>query len=155
MAMLNEAAAVFLINDNVRAVLCVYENEEEKPKQEKYLFKTFDPSISKGDFVIVPTDTRHKMTVVKVAEVDAEDLVNFESPVPYKWIVGKVELADHTHTIAQETEALQVIKSAEKAKKRRELKEAMLADSEEKLKTLSITARNDIPAIETEEKPEA
>ena len=105
---MNYSTAVFLINDDVRAIACTYE-ADEKAKRE--IFKTLDKSIAKDDFVVVPTDTRHKMTVVKVVEVDVD--VDLDSSIPMQWIVGAVERHDYERILKMEEQAIETIKSAE------------------------------------------
>lgn len=145
---MNYTRAVFLINDNVRAALCVYENEEECKNPKKVLFKTFDAALQKDDYVVVPTDTRHKMTVVKIADfmpsldVDVKDSTNLE------WIIGKVEKADYDKITQEEEAAVNAIKSAQKRKEREELKAALLADSSNTLKLLPISSHGGQPVEE-------
>ncbi len=79
---MNYTTAVFLINDKARALRGTYEAGEHAPRA---LFKTFDPAIKKDDLVIVPTGTRHNMTVVKIVEEDVEIEIETDQPV---WIVG-------------------------------------------------------------------
>lgn len=132
---MNYSTAVFLINNDVRAVLATY---EEGDHAKRTLFKTLDPSIDEGDYVIVPTDTRHKMTVCKVMETDVD--VDFDDPAPVSWIIGKIHLTDHETILAQEEQAVKAVKSAEKRRKREQLREAMFADHMETLKALPIAA---------------
>lgn len=134
---MNYSTSVFLINNHVRAVLATY---EEGDSAKRTVFKTLDPDISEGDYVIVPTDTRHKMTVCKVVETDVD--VDFDDPTPVGWIIGKVELTDHEKVLAQEAEAIKAIKSAELRQKREALRNAMFADHVETLKALPIAAIN-------------
>lgn len=134
---MNYSLAVFLINKNARAVLATYEAEETAKRT---LFKTLDPTIAVGDFVIVPTNTRHKMTVVKVVEADVD--VDFESRDQVEWIIGRVDSSGFKETLAQEGQALTAIKSAELRKKRDDLRQALFADHIESLKALPITAMN-------------
>lgn len=140
---MNYSTAVFLINDSVRALLCTYEAEDNAKKT---LFKTFDQSIGVGDYVVVPTDTRHKMTVVKVAEIMDPLDVDLESSLPVAWIIGKINLHDYTQILAEEEAAIQKIKSAEKLKRRNELRDAMLADSANQIKALPIASHGDTTA---------
>lgn len=134
---MNYTTAVFLINKNVRAVLCNYEPDAQ---DKKVMFKTLDPKIKEGDLVIVPTKTRHGFTVSKVVETDVD--VDFDSQTLVNWLVCKVDPADYEATLTQESDAIQVIKSAEKTKKRNELAAALLVDSKDALKALPITAMN-------------
>ena len=139
---MNYSTAVFLINSNVRAVHCTYEAEDSAKRT---TFKTLDKSIRAGDFVVVPTDTRHKMTVCKVVDTDVD--VDFDSAACVAWIIGRIDQSAFTLTQEQEADAIAAIKSAEKTKKRNELRAAMLADSSEALKALPITVIGDAPAL--------
>lgn len=130
---MNYTTAVFLINSDVRAIRCSYEPE----KIPDYIFKSLDKTIQKDDLVVVPTDTRHGMTVVKVTEVDVDP--DFDSDIQMKWVVGKVDQATYASILNREAEAITVIKSAERTRKRNELRDSMLADSSEALKALPIT----------------
>ena len=82
---MNYSMAIFLISNQARAISVTYEADE---KAAKTIFKTLDPSIAVGDYVVVQTDTRHQMTVCKVVETDIEP--DFNSIALMKWIIGKV-----------------------------------------------------------------
>lgn len=86
---MNYTTAIFLISDQARAVNVTYESDDDAPRT---MFKTLDPNIKVDDFVTVPTDTRHHMTVCKVVEVDVEP--DLETSKEMKWIVGVVGTAD-------------------------------------------------------------
>jgi hypothetical protein len=131
---MNYTTAVFLINDDVRAIACTY---EEGDKAARSIFKTFDKTIRKDDLVIIPTDTRHKMTVVKVVETDVD--IDLDSAVPVAWIIGKVDAEAYKSTLALEEEAVETIKAAEKKKKRDEMRSAVFAHREEMLNGLALT----------------
>ena len=130
---MNYSTAVFLINKNARAVRATYESE---PTAKRTLFKTFDPSIAVDDLVIVPTDTRHRFTVVKVTEVDVD--LDFDTAENVQWIVGRIDLDNHSTRLAQEQAAIAAIKQAELKKKRDELSKALFADYSDNLKALPI-----------------
>lgn len=134
---MNYSTAIFLINKHCRAVLATYEAEDNAKRA---MFKTLDPNISVGDFVVVPTDTRHKMTVCKIVETDVD--VDFDSPTSVLWIIGKIETSPHEQCLGQEQKAIQVIKSAELRKKRDDLRQAMFADHLDTIKALPIAAVN-------------
>lgn len=134
---MNYTTAIFLINKNVRAMMCNYEPDAE---HKVTMFKTLDPDIKKDDLVIVPTKTRHGFTVSKVVEVDIDP--DFDSATPAQWIVCKVDQAAYAVTLAQEESAITIIKSAERNKKRNELASALLADSKDALKALPISTIN-------------
>jgi predicted Mrr-cat superfamily restriction endonuclease len=134
---MNYSTAVFLINKHVRALACTYEQGDNAPRT---IFKTLDEAIKAGDFVVVPTDTRHNMTVVKVVEPDVD--VDFDSSVQVKWIIGKVDRAAYEQTLAQEAAAIQEIKRAELRKKREDLAGSLLANHLDTIKALPIAAMN-------------
>ena len=134
---MNHSKAVFLINDDVRAINCIYEPETPENTPKRTTFKTFDQTITEGDLVIVQTETRHGFTVCKVAETDVE--IDHGDNHTINWIVGVLDTSEHEETVKAEKQAIQKIKSAQKRKEREALREALLADSEE-LKTLTIEA---------------
>lgn len=134
---MNYSTAVFLINKHVRALACTYEAPDNSPRT---LFKTLDDTIKAGDFVVVPTDSRHSMTVVKVVEADVD--VDFDSSVQVKWIIGKVDRAAYEQTLVQEAAAIQEIKRAELRKKREDLAGSLLANHLNTIKGLPIAAMN-------------
>jgi hypothetical protein len=84
------STAVMLINPNIRAIKTTYEPDPTNGiKVPRYIFKTLDKTIKPGDFVVVATDTRWGLTVVKVDEVDVD--VDFEASTPTKWVISKVD----------------------------------------------------------------
>lgn len=137
---MNYSTAVFLINNDVRAVMCTYEATDNAPRT---IFKTFDQGIAEGDYVIVPTNTRHGMTVCKVVETDVD--VDFDSSAQVEWIIGTIELENYEKIVEQENQAIEAVKSAEKRKRRDELREAIFKDQEETMKSLALTSLNEVP----------
>ena len=144
---MNYSTAIFLINKNVRAVMCNYEPDAP---DKKVMFMALDPNIRVGDFVIVPTKTRHGMTVSKVVEVDVD--VDFDSQTLVDWLIEVINRTTHNATVAQEAEAISVIKSAERTRKRNELAAALLVDSKEALTALPITTMSDADPIVSRDK---
>ena len=131
---MNYSTAIFLINDRTRALACTYEAGESASRT---IFKTLDQTLKIDDYVVVPTDTRHKMTIVKVvAEVDSLDVV--DSSQQFAWIVGKVERADYEALLAAEQDAIKTIQKAEKRRKMDDLRKTVMADQEAELANLSI-----------------
>ena len=130
---MNYSRAIFLISDDVRAVNVTYEDEDDAPRT---MFKTLNQDIKVDDYVVVPTNTRHKMTVCKVVDVDVEP--DLESSSELKWVVGVVDRANFEEITRQENDAIDKIKSAEKRRKREELRKALLADAEDEIKALPI-----------------
>lgn len=127
---MNYSTAVMLINPNIRAIKTIYEPDALNSTGgvvkvgQRYTFKTLDPSIQKGDFVVVPTNTRHGFTVVKVEEVDAE--IDFEAGIELKWIVDKVSIADYSSVQIEEGKWIDALKASEKRAKREEIKKKMI-----------------------------
>ena len=132
---MNYSTAIFLINKSARAVMCEYE-PEGAPK----LFKTLNQNIEEDDFVIVETDTRHSMTVVKVVETDVD--FDFDTKDKIHWVVGVVDYNTHTKLLKQEAAAIKAIKSAELRKKRADIRENLLADHLDTIKALPISELN-------------
>lgn len=143
---MNYSTAIFLINKNARAIRAHYEPPTSGHTPQSYTFKTLDPDIAVDDFIIIPTDTRHEMTVVQVVEVDVD--LDFDSSQEIKWVIGKVNTKAHEELLAQEQVAIKRIKSAEMRKKRGDLAEALFEDSMEEIKALPIADINgDEPAV--------
>lgn len=126
---MHQSAYVFLINSQVRAIKCVYEDPEKVKGTQPYTFKSLDENIEVGDYVIVPTTTRWGMTVVKVTEIDVEP--DLDTNHEFKWIIGVVSLTDYEKIKKLEEDSLVAIKKAEKLKKRKELREALMLDDDE------------------------
>lgn len=121
---MNYSTAVMLFNENIRAVRTIYEAEDTHPGQTAYIFKTLDSTVKVGDLVIVPTNTRHKMTVNKVVAVDVE--VDFESEMVLKWIIDKVQPEQYESILAEETKWIETIKASEKHRKREDIKKNVM-----------------------------
>jgi hypothetical protein len=148
---MNYSTAIFLINPKVRAILAIYEPDTESRKAPRTMFKTFDQTISAGDFILVPTDTRHKMTVNKVVEVDVEP--DLESGAHMHWVVSTIDRAMYEEVLGQEARAIDLMKAAEKTHAREELRKKMLAHVDEtQLAALQI-ARMSGEGIEVIEAP--
>lgn len=139
---MNYSTSVFLINQKVRAISCNYEPNERKIT----VYKSLDETIAAGDFVVVPTETRHRFTVARVVEVDVD--VDFDSNEQMNWIVARVDKTAHELTLKQEEAAIAVVKSAEIRRKRDELAAAMLKDNKEKFKLLDLADLGDKPETE-------
>lgn len=139
---MNYSTAVFLINNNVRAVKGTYQDGEGA-----VIFKTLDASIKKDDLVVVPTHTRHKFTVFKITEVDVD--VDMDSQTKMEWIISKVDEAPYDKLLAEEADAISKIKSAELRKKRNDLADNLLKDSIESIRALPIASAGGEPTAES------
>lgn len=140
---------IFVANENVRGILAIYDHEPaDKPNSVKRtFFKTLDDTIKTGDYLIVPSKTRHNMTTVKVVDTDVE--CDLADQTPIDWVVGKIDCRAYETVLSKEGEMLAVIRDAEKRKMRAELKAAVFADvPEDQIKTLAIANMGGTPAIE-------
>lgn len=144
---MNKTTAVFLINDRVRAIRASYEADTPTTKAPTELFKTFDPDIKVGDLVTVVSNTRHNVTVCKVQAVDVE--FDIETTANVQWVIGKIDMAPHLATLGMEEDALAAIASAEKNRKREELRKSLLADVEGKIDGWRIAAIGHTPTAES------
>jgi len=125
---MNFSTAIFLINKDVRAVAVSYEkNGDGTGAAPFHTFKTFDQDLKIGDHVVIPTDTRHGMTVARVEAVDVE--IDFDSAVQIKWLVDRVDTVAAQAIAAQEADAIARIKSAEARAARDKLAAKLLADN--------------------------
>lgn len=142
---MNKTTAVFLINDRVRAIRAAYEADTPTVKAATELFKTFDQGIQVGDLINVVSTTRHLVTVCKVQAVDVE--FDIETTANIQWVIGKIDMSQHLATLGMENDALTAIASAEKNRKREELRKSLMADVEGKISGLPIAAIGHAPAI--------
>lgn len=125
---MNYSTAIFLVNKDVRAVAVSYEcGPDGKGVAPFVVFKTMDRALRAGDMVVIPTDTRHRLTVGRVEELDVE--IDFDSTTQLRWLVDRVDQAGYSAILAQEGDAIQAIKSAEARSKRDELARKLLADN--------------------------
>lgn len=149
---MNYSTAIFLINPKVRAISAIYEAETKERTPARTTFKTFDQSIKEGDYILVPTSTRHSMTVNKVVAVDVEP--DLESGAQMQWVIGTIDRAAYEDVLAQEARAIELMKAAEKTHAREELRKKLMAHVDEtQLAALQITRMSDVndpPAIESQ-----
>lgn len=149
---MNYSRAIFLVNDAVRAIATSYELEPDGKTGKKpfVVYKSMDPVLAVGEFVVVPSGTRHGMTVVRVEELDVE--VDQASGVELAWIIDTVSSADHDTVVSAEKAAIERIKSAEKAALQRELRDKLLADNPDiaALKGVNLGAQPALAAPPTE-----
>lgn len=143
---MNYSTALFLINPNTRAIMVTYEAEENAKRE---LVKTLNQDIALGDFVVVQTSTRHKMTVCKVVEVDVD--FDMDSTAHVHWIIAKIDLTVAERLLALEADAIKKIKSAELRKKREDLRDALFKDKTAMLDKLEIASIGEKPALAQDE----
>ncbi len=139
--MLNYSTAIFLDEDSgVRAIAVTYDKIDLDKDTSKMkwtapylsggslpkdcrLHKTCETSIKVGDFVVVPSKTRHGFTVCKVVAVDCE--VDHEAEGDCHWIApvgnGGVNVEEFEHLRQQEDIIITAIKKGEAKKKRKKM----------------------------------
>lgn len=144
---MNYSTAVMLFNQDIRAVRVSYDpNDLVDKKPRSYLFKTLDPDLKVGDYVTIPTDTRHNLTAARVEEIDSE--VDFDSSVEIKWIVSRVPVKEYEGILSDEQEWISQMKKAQNRKKKEDIKKNMIemyqADGAS-LETLAIAGRKPAP----------
>lgn len=148
---MNYSTAVMLINENIRAISAIYEVDGVNTKAPRTTFKTLDNDIQIGDYVIVPSGTRHNRTVVKVVDVDVE--VDFESITPIEWVIDRIDTAAHDKIIAEESKWITTLKASQRLAKREEIKNKVLGFHKEELSKMAI-ANMEQPAAALSHQPE-
>lgn len=129
----NYSTLVFITSpDIVRAVKCIYEPWPEprssNPRPKTATFKCLvEDEVVVGDFLVVPSPARNSMSVNEVVELDVE--VDIESSEQIPWFVCKVDKVEYDRRLAMEKNAAEKIKSAEKSRRQREIREAILKDN--------------------------
>lgn len=139
---MNYSSAVMIINHDIRAIRTSYEPGLNGKEPTSTVFKTIDPTIKKGDFVVVPTDTRWGFTVNRVEAVDVD--VDFDSDVILKWVLNKVDVDGNKKTVAEEEKWVSALQESEKRKRREALKNQLLETHGDEVKNLMITAAKPI-----------
>lgn len=129
---MHDSRKVFLLEGELRCIKAAYEAGDDAGTTE---FKTFDAGIAVDDYIIVPSGTRHEMTICKVHEVDVEP--NLDSGSEMLWVIGKVSLSGHEATVASEERFIAAARSAERARKMKQLKEDILADVDADIKVIA------------------
>lgn len=144
MPITNYSTAIFLVRDDVRCMMVSYDVDAEGKGVRPFVpFKTFDTGMKVGDRVLIPTDTRHRMTVARVEEVDVE--VDIGSSAQMQWLIDTVDDTAYKAVLAQERDGIDQIKAAERRSQQRELREKLLADNPD-LQALAKIA-TDAPAL--------
>lgn len=124
---MHDTRKVFLLDPEPKCIKAVYEAHEDATQTE---FKTFDEDIKVDDYVIVPSTTRHEMTVCRVVEIDVEP--DLDTSVKMDWVIGKIESSQYETILDQERQLIDAVRSAEKKRRKAQLKEDILADVDTK-----------------------
>lgn len=133
---------IFLVNKTVRAVAAAYDPENSPSKRD--VFKTLDDSIKVGDFVLIPTEQRCKMSVFKVMELDPE--LDFDRQGEVKWIIGRVDKSAFDRIVEQERTIIETAKRAEFRARQQALADKMLASNKADLAGLALVDTIALPA---------
>lgn len=136
---LNYSTALFLLNPQLRAIMCAYESVPvrlDAPQPKQTMFKTFDKTIAVGDILVVPSSTRHQRTTVKVVAVDVE--VDFDNQTHVDWVVAKLDAAAFDKVVADESKAISIMKAAEAKARRDEIRAKVVGLNAEELQSLPI-----------------
>lgn len=128
---MHNSRKVFLLDQEPRCILADYENG---PNPKTCEFKTNDMSIKVDDYIVVPTNTRHGMTVCKVVKVDVEPNLDCESEM--YWVVSRIDTTNFDNVTQQEQSFLTAAASAEKRRKKEQLKKDFLADIDSDIKVI-------------------
>lgn len=136
---MNNSTAIFLINPAVRVVKATYE-DGAAPQ----VFKTLDQGLKVDDLILVQTNTRHKLTVCKIVEVDVD--FDPDTTENITWVFGKVDMGPITKLIEAEEAAVKRIKTKQLERKRAELARDLAADDEE-IKKLPLASIGDVKEI--------
>lgn len=144
---MNYSTAVMLFNQEIRAVRVSYDPHDKiGDKVKSYLFKTLDPDLKVGDFVTIPTETRHNITVGKIEEVDSE--VDFDSDIQIKWVISRVPIKEYESILSDEQQWIAEMKKAQNRKKKEDIKKSMIdmyQANGTSLETLAIAGRKPAP----------
>lgn len=119
----NYSTLVFFVDTSVRAIKAIYEEDTITKKATRELFKTHDKTIKAGDYVVVPTDGRHDMAIVKVVEVDAR--LDMTSGDKVRWIIDKLSTDKYEKIKAWEDKAIEAFQNNEASKKRELIRKEM------------------------------
>lgn len=144
---MHDSAKILLIDEKIIPVVGIYDPHKTASHQingngrNVALFKTYDSTLKKGDFVVVRTSTRHNMTVVEIKSVglDAVDDVDraLDEGEEVKWVVGKVDTTEFEQLDAQEKHLLKAARVAKRKRERTEFLSDLGVGSMEELKALA------------------
>ena len=127
---MNLSATVMLFEENgVRPCKVEYDPDIARNNNPNTLFKCVDPSVEKGDLVIVQTHTRHGFTVAKVAAIGYADVpVDFEAPIQWGWVAAKFDHDGFNAILETEKKLTGRVAEANANMMRAKLRESMGAD---------------------------
>lgn len=130
---MNPTASVMLVEDTIRPCKVEYDPDNQwnnKGAQHTQFFKCLDPTMKKGDLVIVSTTTRHGMTVAKITDIGAADVpVDFSNAaINWGWVIGPIPTEQYKTILETEKAIVGKVQEGYTNKLKAELKEAMGID---------------------------
>ena len=132
---MNFSLAVFLINKDCRAIITEYDPDNSQDK--RVLYKTLDPRIKVGDLVVIPTNTRHKFSLVKVVEVDVP--VDYDSPLEAKWLVSPaLDTTEYNQIVADEAAAIVRLRQRDAKQRTDALRKTMFGEDQSEIASLPL-----------------
>lgn len=153
---MNYSTNIMLVNDNIKAVLVSYERDKDGKGIKPFtMFKTLDHSIQVNDLVVVPTNTRHEHTVVRVEALDVE--VDYEDSTFVQWIIDKVDTSAAAKIALEEIKWIDALKAGEKKAKKDEIRKKLLStfEGDIDISKLAIANVTDVTALEYKPEEEA
>ena len=117
-----ETAAALLI-DGLKTVQVRYQNNPSKT----YTFKTVEDLIA-GDLVLVPSGADNTIKVVEVVSVDPSVVLDVDSDIEYKWVIGKVDLTNYNHITQVEVGLVQKLTEAKNKAVVNQARQALLSE---------------------------
>lgn len=123
---------ILIANPNVLIARCAYNEDKPGVSTDLTAFKTLDQSIQPGDYVVIPTNRRHGMTVVRVKSVDPllKSRYAIKGEDKLDWIVAKVDKSAYDTLLKQEGDLIERFAALEVERERQELAKAHLAGAE-------------------------
>jgi hypothetical protein len=132
MANVHPSRQLFIYDETATCIAVEYE-----PDGNHVFMKTTDQSINVGDFVLIQTDTRHKLTVAKVKDVGITPDV--ESHTEIRWAYFKINKAAVDAILQDEAAKQAKIADAQRRAKRRQLAADLAAGDPELKEMMQVT----------------
>jgi hypothetical protein len=120
---MNLNTAIFLYDENVRAVAVEYEAVEDNPSRKLAIFKTFDQTLEPGNIVAVPTSTRVGFTACRVVETEVQVDLDTKTPIP--WIAGRLDTPAFEKLKQQEQAFLSAMRKVQHDAERKKMRDAV------------------------------
>lgn len=130
--------AVAFIRNDVRSLSVAFVDSEKGSSEEytpealrqrvmpyqKYTYLTIDPNIQPGDWVLV--EVKGIVKTVYVTAVSDELSIEPNAPIPYKYIVGRVDLTPYQALLAQNAKIHEMLRTSYQASIREGFRQTLL-----------------------------